>query len=240
VLRKQGGGGGVRVGTAGGYHVVANVSGTRSDSHVWVFSLNAGAYAAYYDGHAWHKESLPETPLAVAVDASNDIWALGAREMMHWTPSGWHTQPLPPFPPAAGFLPEGTIQYTQLTASSPRDAWLAEQVTASAGPASNVWFAQHIEGKSAGFVTAPGNFVGNVAPDGHGGLWAETVNANPGGFWLLDHYSGGQWTQAALPPGVWSQSPLTLTWIPGSRSLWATGQSISAHGSKALILKYGN
>ena len=87
---------------------------------------------------------------------------------------------------------------------------------------------------------APTNFAGSVAPDGHGGLWADSIDANPGGFWLLDHLSGGKWTQVSLPPGVWSQSPLTLTWIPGSRSLWATGQSIGAKGSKALILKYGN
>ena len=76
-----------------------------------MFSLNAGAYAAYYNGHAWHKETLPATPLAVDVDASNDIWALGARGIMHWTDSGWHTMPLPPLPPAGGILPEGTIQY---------------------------------------------------------------------------------------------------------------------------------
>ncbi len=232
-LRKQQGG--------AGYNVVANVWGTYSSSHVWVFSLNAGAYAAYYNGHAWHKESLPATPLAVDVDASNDIWALGSREIMHWNPfnGGWHTMPLPPLPPGGGILPEGSIQYTQLTAASPADVWLVGQVTATAGPAKNVWFTQHWNGKSWGFNVGPTNFAGSVAPDGHGGLWADSIDANPGGFWLLDHFSAGEWTQVSLPAGVWSQSPLTLTWIPGSRSLWATGQSIGTKGSKALILKYG-
>jgi hypothetical protein len=227
-LRKQSGG--------GGYDVVTKVWGTYSDSHVWVFSLNAGAFAAYYNGHAWHKERLPATPLAVDVDASNDAWALGAREIMHWTSSGWHMVPLPP----PGGLPAGTIQYTQLTAASPVDVWLIGQVTATAGPAKNTWFTQHWNGKSWGFNVAPTNFAGSVAPDGHGGLWADSIDANPGGFWLLDHLSGGHWTDVKLPPGVWSQSPLTLTWIAGSRSLWATAQSISAQGTRALILKYGN
>jgi hypothetical protein len=228
-LRKQSGG--------GGYNVVTKVSGTYGNSHVWVFSLNAGAYAAYYNGHAWHKETLPATPLAVDVDAANDIWALGAREIMHWTPSGWHTLPLPPLPP--GGLPVGTIQFTQLTAASPADVWVIGQVTATAGPVKDVWFTEHWNGKRWGFNTGPHNFAGSVAPDGHGGLWAESIDANPGGFWFLDHLSGGTWTNVKLPPGVWSQSPLTLTWIPGSRSLWATAQSISARGTKALILKYG-
>ena len=74
-VRKQSGG--------GGYDVGASVFGSYSVPNVWVFSLNAGAYAAYYNGYAWHKVSLPETPLAVDVDASNDAWALGARAIMH-------------------------------------------------------------------------------------------------------------------------------------------------------------
>lgn len=228
-LRKQSGG--------GGYDVVAKVFGTYADSHVWVFSLNAGAYAAYYNGRAWHKDSLPQTPLAVDVDASKDAWALGARAIMHWDGT-WHTMPLPLLPP--GGLPAGTIKYTQLTASSPADVWLIGQVTATAGTAKDTWFAEHWNGKSWGFNAAPTNFAGSVAPDGHGGLWADSIAANPGGFWLLGHLSGGHWTDVTLPAGVWPQSPLTLTWITGSRSLWATGQSIGAQGSKALILKYGN
>ena len=227
-LRKQSGG--------GGYDVVTKVFGTYSSSNVWVFSLNAGAYAAYYNGHAWHKERLAETPLAVDVDASNDAWVLGAREIMHFDGT-WHTLPLPPLPP--GPLPVGTIKFTQLTAAYPNDVWVIGQVTATAGAAKNAWFTEHWNGKSWGFNLAPTNFAGSVAPDGHGGLWADSIDANPGGFWLLDHLSGGHWTELRLPPGVWSQSPLTLTWIVDTRSLWATGQSIGTQGSKALILRYG-
>lgn len=222
----------------GGYDVVTKVFGSYADSRVWVFSLNAGAYAAYYNGHAWHKEALPSTPLAVDVDASNDAWALGARGIMHWTPGGWHTVPLPPLPPGGG-LPIGTIKYTQLTAATPADVWLVGQVTASAGPAKSAWFTEHWNGKSWGFNRAPHNFAGSVAPDGHGGLWADSIDASPGGFWFLGHLSGGHWTGVRLPAGVWSQSPLTLTWITGSRSLWATARSIGTRGTKALILKYG-
>ena len=46
-----------------------------------------------------------------------------------------------------------------------------------------------------------GNSVGSVAPDGHGGLWADTIDANPSGFWLLDHFSGGKWAQREPPVG---------------------------------------
>ena len=85
-----------------------------------------------------------------------------------------------------------------------------------------------------------GNSVGSVAPDGHGGLWADSIDANPSGFWLLNHLSGGKWTLLSLPSGVLPQSPLALTYITGSQSLWATAQSITPQGSKALILKYGS
>jgi hypothetical protein len=229
-LRKQSAG--------GGYNVAAKVSGSYAGSHAWVFSLNAGAYAAYYDGHAWRKETLPATPLAVDIDASNDIWALGTREIMHRTPGGWHTMPLPPLPPLP--FPAVTIKYTQLTAARPDDVWVTGQVTASAGPAKDAWFTQHWNGKSWGFNVAPHNIAGSVAPDGHGGLWADSIDANPGGFWFLDHLSGGHWTGVRLPAGVWPQSPLTLTWVTGSRSLWATAQGIGTRGTKALILKYGS
>jgi hypothetical protein len=225
--------------SGGGYDVVTNVWGTYPNSHLWVFSLNAGAYAAYYNGHAWHKETLPETPVSVSVDASNDIWALGTRNIMHWNPQngGWRTVQFPSFPP--GGLPIGTVGYPQLTAASPHDVWLIGQAIASAGPGEDAWFGDHGNGKGWGFFFGTNNSVGSVAPDGNGGLWADTINANPSGFWLLDHLSGSKWAQVSLPAGVLPQSPLTLTYITGSRSLWATAQSISPQGTKALILKYG-
>lgn len=231
-LRKQSGG--------GGYDVTAAAWGT---DDLWVFSLGAGAYAAHYNGHAWAKIKLPETPVAVAADATDDIWALGSNEIMHRTPySGvWHTVKFPAPPPVG--LPAGTLSYQDLTADLPSDVWLVGQVTAPAGATAgalkNTWFVQHWNGKSWGFYSGPTNFAGSVAPDGSGGLWADGINANPSGFWLLYHLSGGHWTSVSLPSGVMPQSPLTLTGIRGSKSLWATAQSISAQGSKALILKYG-
>jgi hypothetical protein len=227
-LRKQSGG--------GGYDVTAAVLGP---SDVWVFSLGAGAYAAHDNGHAWDKIKLPEAPVTVDADASNDIWALGANELMHWSASsdGWHAIKFPLLPP--GELPAGTVNYQDLSVYNPDDLWLVGQVTATAGPLSNTWFVQHWNGKSWEFYDGPTNFVGSVAPDGSGGLWADGINANPSGFWLLYHLSGGHWTNVSLPSGVWPQSPLTLTGIRGSKSVWATAQSISAQGGKALILKYG-
>jgi hypothetical protein len=227
VLRMQSGG--------GGYDVTASASG---QFDVWVFSLGAGAYAAHYNGHAWDKMKLPETPLVVDAVASNEIWALGANEIMDWNPEngGWHTMPFPLPPPGA--LPAGSLSYTDLTVSYPGGVWLVGTVTASE-VAKDAWFVQHWNGKTWGFYRGPTIEVGSVAPDGNGGLWIDGINVNPSGFWLIYHLSGGKWTSVPLPSGVVPQSPLALSWIRGTASLWATAQGFGAQGIKTLILKYG-
>jgi hypothetical protein len=224
----------------GAYNVTAAVFGR---TNVWVFSLGSassttGNYAARFNGHAWAKVKLPATPVAVAADAASDMWALGPASVMHWTPGhGWQTVKSPLLPPGA--LPTGTIAFTDVTATSATDVSLIGQVTASAGPDKDTWFVEHWNGKSWGFNEGTTNFVGSVAPDGHGGLWADGVNDNPGGFWTLYHLSSGKWTSSKLPSVVWTQSPLTLTQIPGTRSLWAADVELPGQtGGKGLILRY--
>jgi len=210
---------------------------------VWVFSLGSassakGSYAAHYNGKSWAKVKLPAPAVAVAADAANDIWALGPASIMHWTPGhGWQTVKFPAAP--TGVLPADGLTYTGITATSAKDVSLTAELTDSADAAKDTWFVQHWNGKSWGFVKGPGNFAGDVAPDGQGGLWAETAEDNPGGFWTLYHRSGGKWTSAKLPSGLWTQSPLTLTQVPGTRSLWATGVQLPTQtGGKGLILRY--
>jgi hypothetical protein len=49
----------------------------------------------------------------------------------------------------------------------------------------------------------------------------------------------GHWTTGYPPTGVDNHAPEILTWIPGTRSLWATGSAFSPKGYDGVILKYG-
>jgi hypothetical protein len=206
-----------------------------SPRNVWVFSLGAGAYAARYDGRTWTRVKLPEVPLDVSAVAPDDIWALGPSisSVMHWNGKKWATVGLPLLP-----LPKGaTVSYSNLTATGPKDAWLFRSISFPSGPIP-VTAVMHWNGTSWLTVAGPADIVGSMAPDGNGGLWADGIDINPGGFWLLYHLVGSHWTEYT-PPGVDTHSPTPLTQIPGTRSLWATGSAFTAKGYYGVLLKYG-
>jgi len=201
---------------------------------VWVFSLGTGGYAARYNGHAWAKVRLPAAPLGVSAVAPDDIWALSASisSVMHWNGKKWAAVGLPLLP-----LPSGAkVSYSSLTAAGPADAWLVRTISLpSRLPATTV---MHWNGRSWLTVGGPADIVGSMAPDGNGGLWADGIDINPGGFWFLYHLAGGHWKQYT-PPGVDTHSPTPLTRIPGTRSLWAAGSAFTSKGFYGVLLKDG-
>jgi hypothetical protein len=62
---------------------------------VWVFGLDAAAYAAHYDGRGWAKVRLPAAPDAVTAVSPDDIWAQHANEAWHWNGAQWTAGPIP-------------------------------------------------------------------------------------------------------------------------------------------------
>ncbi len=208
--------------------------------NVWVFSLGAGAYAAHYAYAAhhhvtWSKVKLPEVPVDVSAAGPGDMWALGPSigYVMHWDGKKWATVRLPVLP-----LPYGaSVSYSDMTAVGPDDAWLFRSISFAGSPIPETAM-MHWNGKAWLTVASPADIVGSLAPDGNGGLWADGIDINPGGFWYLYHLVRGRWTQFT-PPGVDINSPQTLTRIPGTRSEWATGWAFNANGEYGVILKYG-
>jgi hypothetical protein len=86
-----------------------------------------------------------------------------------------------------------------------------------------------------------------VAQDGHGGVWLSLADiSNPADMksYLL-HYLNGRWTRVPVPTtsGYEVVGPVTLSWIPGTRSLWGAAEEVNAKSPKSnpklLILKYG-
>jgi len=128
--------------------------------------------------------------------------------------------------------------YSELTAADARDAWVVVSIYSSSHALVST-ISVYWTGTAWQQLSSPADIIGSMAPDGSSGLWADGIDINPGGFWLLYHFTGGHWTSGQTPPGVDSHSPTPLTRIPGTGSLWATGTAFNAKGNYGVILKYG-
>ena len=204
-----------------------------SPDNVWVFSLDAGSYAAHYNGRGWAKVRLPAVPDEVSAVSPNDIWALHGNVAWYWNGRTWTSSTIPK---AAGNPPES---FDNLAVTGPGSVWVWRTVLAPGRPAEVDQL--HWNGSSwrqAG-TGSPADLIDSVAPDGSGGLWATGVDINPGGFHLFYHLVDGRWHEVNPPAGIWDQQPETLTWIPGTRSVWGTATGLTSKGSYGVIIKYG-
>jgi hypothetical protein len=247
-------GGKWRVQTIPKWAVHGNLSGESdvtpavfSLANVWVFSLgwdkptSPDHYAAHYNGKAWTKVELPAVPYSVSAVSPTDIWAYGPSPqnmstwvLMHWNGKTWATVPMPKVR-----VPKGdTAQFYNLLGAGPASAWFVANIeTASFTTVKTELL--HWTGRSWGNV-ALGYPTTNldIAPDGGGGLWAAAWGPGPAYTEHLDHLSGGHWSQYAIPDGVNIQPP-NLIWIPGTRSLWATGDLTDKNVVYGTTLKFG-
>jgi hypothetical protein len=196
------------------------------------------ALAAHYDNGAWHKVFLPAPPEEVSAVAPNDIWAMnrpakpqGGWVAMHWNGSAWRTLALPPIK-----IPAQGSGFYLMMASGPDSVWLAREIQGSNGKLSSALL--HWTGRwHVITVPFPTNGLGNMAPDGAGGLWvAATAGSYPKLVNYMFHYGPGGWTRQLVPARPGPNTPVGwVTWIPGTRSLWAT-VGTQQFGE---ILKYG-
>jgi hypothetical protein len=222
VLQRQSGGSGLSVSAA-----------VFSPRDVWVFDLGAGAYAAHYDGRGWTKVRLPSVPDEVSAVSADDIWALHGNVAWNWNGETWTASRIPR---AAGNPPES---FGHLSATGPGSAWVWRDVLVPGRPAEVDQL--HWNGTSWRRAGAgpPAGLNDSVVPDGSGGLWATGADVNPGGFHRFYHLAGGRWSAASPPAGIWDQQPESLTWIPGTHSVWGTATGLTSKGSHAEIIKYG-
>ena len=198
----------------------------------WVFSLGAGAYAAHYNGHAWAKVRLPAAPDDVSAVAANDIWALAGSTALHWNGRTWAAIEVP----VAGKKPAET--FSDLAATGPKSAWLLRTIGANR-PGTDAAVLHWNGTRWQRVAGTPADIVDSMVPDGSGGLWAAALDITPGGFNFLYHLTGGHWTEVNPPAGVWNQGSESLTWIPGTRSLWGTAAGLPNKGNDGVLTKYG-
>jgi hypothetical protein len=200
--------------------------------NVWVFGLDAGAYAGHYNGRTWAKVRLPAAPDEVSVVSPNDMWALHGNTAWYGNGNTWTATKIPR---AVGNPPES---FANLTVEGRDSAWVWRTILAS-GPQTEA-DVLHWNGTSWRSVAgAPADSIGSVASDGSGGLWATGVNLNPSGFNLFYHLTGGPWKEVNPPTGTLDQAPGNVTWIPRTHSLWGTATGLTHKGAYGELIKYG-
>lgn len=221
-----------------------------SASQVWAFGVPSTpahpGYFAHFDGKTWKTGGFPITGTAAAALSPSDVWAggqaaSGAIVVEHWNGHTWTATTLA----KAGAAPPGLAWITGIAAVSPRQVWASVSIISGQAPLS---YLEHWNGTSWTRVSLP--FGGHpvigtpVASDGLGGVWAG-ISIGTGSKltqWFA-HYADGKWTKTAmpgvsgsLPPPLDETSPGQLAWIPGTRSLWATGDRDVSDATS--VLKY--
>jgi hypothetical protein len=212
---------------------------------IWFF---VGDFAFHFVHHHWQLKRLPAALRSfgnVSFVSSTDIWALGRYSRrsavsgnryaaMHWNGRSWSVVSL-----GAIKLPSPTkYRLGPTIATGPRDLWVVGNLV-------HAPFLLHWAGSATGWSRVdlpPGsNTVYGMTQDGHGGLWLYVYREDQ--TWQFDHYSAGAWTQQPVPTAPGGTNFLySLSWIPGTHSVWAVGQALpSATATKyqAVILKYG-
>jgi len=230
----------------------------RWNGSVWVFSAGVDSmtkpdhFAAHYNGHVWVKVQLPGVISQVSALSPTDIWALGvttatalgsnpAYILMHWNGKTWATVRIPKVSP-----PAGAVEFpVDLAATGPADAWLQRDIEQGSAGARTLYLL-HWNGRSWTRVNLgfPTSFVDYMTQDGHGGVWMVANGPARAFRFLTYHLNAGHWTRYTAPVAT-GLSLLDLTgisWIPGTRSVWLTGNMTgppNGNGIFGAILKFG-
>jgi hypothetical protein len=231
---------------SGTFDVAPAVFGPKS---VWVFSMGVDAftnpdhYVARYNGHAWSKMQLPAVPNQVSILSKNDIWALGttvatkakpsATIMMHWNGKRWRTVAV-----RTAHVPKNaTENVLNPVALGPRDVWIQRDITRGTAGATTLYL-MHWNGRHWARVSIPAAVTGvdYMTQDGHGGLWLAVSGPKPDYPWYIYHLNR-KWTRYIIPKvsGTTVGDLISLSWIPGTRSVWATGNMFQPGATGGII-----
>jgi hypothetical protein len=221
-----------------------------SSTQLWAFGLPAvygpPGYFAHFNGKTWTHGPFPISGTAAAARSASDVWVAGNTAdglgIEHWNGHRWHATALPDLGLGSGSALQYFADILGLADIGSNDVWADIGVLNSTGTNPPGTILLHWNGKVWSRVKFPyvGNAITALAYDGHGGIWLATANGTVNNLTVwFDHYTGGHWTRAKVPSRDGEQPEIdNLSWIPGTRSLWATGSVDFANGGEA-ILKYG-
>ncbi len=208
---------------------------------MWVFGARnegvEGRGTWHYNGRRWTRiTSGHGRAVSVASAVSpTDLWAIGRSNatndsILHFVHGNWAL--------VTGPALKG-LQFGAIYAQSAASIW----VTARPGGGTTGSRLLHFDGHRWTSRLLPWklpvtslsfNALGAMSSDGHGGVWISARFAKSP-TWLVQ-FNAGRWSRVRIGASF----VLGLARIPGSRSLWATGESAQGHsGSDALIWVFG-
>ncbi|MCW2932698.1 MAG: hypothetical protein JWM19_3660 [Actinomycetia bacterium] len=222
----------------------------------WLFGDSAvggpdgSTYALHYTGSAWKPVTVPFVGQGASASSPANVWVSGysagddAAGVMAFDGTRWRTVPLPPLPSSLLYTGSGNI-----AAASRKSVWL--EIGRTSDGAHSTPYLLHWTGSQWTSIKIPYGLAdmggAPVAQDGHGGVWLSLADINDPAHakTFLLHYLNGTWTRIPVPAtkGYEVLGPVTLAWIPGTRSLWGAAVELNPKSprspGKALILKYG-
>lgn len=216
----------------------AAVAPSRTDA--WAFGAPASdpqaGYIAHFNGKSWRHASFGVQVDSASALSAGDIWVGGSASgtttasviIEHWNGKAWRKTSVP----SLG-IPPNDWTGVDVIAVTPRDVW------ADVGANGTSHYLLHWNGKrwARAAFSCGGSAILGLTPDGRRGVWLATATGFLGSEWFC-HDINGHWTKATVPRRAGQQPGIDeLAWIPGTRSLWATG-GFDADAGEA-ILKYG-
>jgi hypothetical protein len=207
-----------------------------SPTNVWVFGGTgywAGMGTWHLHGHTWSKVTgAGHSIFEASAESATSMWAIGGRDgdsLLRYGNGRW--QPVTS-PALTG------LRFDGIVARSATSVW----VTATRADNSSGARLLHLHGTRWSSYRIPWQVQlrvltsvtagGGLSQDGRGGFWFPT-QSNAGPFWML-HYRAGRWSRVKLTSQV-----LRVALIPGTRSLWASGEIRRTTNSTGTIWAYG-
>jgi hypothetical protein len=219
-----------------------------SRDDVWVFGQpGSGLGSWHYDGHAWSRVASGNGLNGGSGLSSSSVWAFGGTSVAHWNGHTWSRTSvkglLPPKRKPNGI---NNPAVTAIYAHSRDSVWAIGNGNAEddGGPLVVLHYNGHKWTRAALSIAYSGyGVLGQVAPDGSGGLWIP-MPGSEGGPSHLVHYSGGHLTSAALPVAASKVEIASVAHIAGTDQALAGGITHKAGhpGSDvvSVILRYGS
>jgi hypothetical protein len=153
--------------------------------------------------------------------------------MMHWNGKRWSTVTVP----TVHVPKNATEDVLNPVALGPADVWIQRDIERGLAGAATLYLL-HWNGRHWARVSTPKNVsaVDYMTQDGHGGMWLAVNGPEPKYTWYIEHLNR-KWTRFSIPAakGTTVGDLINLSWIPGTRSVWATGNMFQPGTNGGII-----
>ncbi len=232
-----------------------------SKNNAWAVGASTGSsnqsLIEHWNGSSWQTVSTPDSGLypvlhaVAAIPETNQVWAVGTQWTVangvqtlieRWNGSSWQ---IIPSPLIQGNTGDPTNILYSVVATSKDNAWATGVYNKNAShPQAEL--IEHWNGKQWSIVpgaTIPGANYGwlyGVTACSANNVWAVGQSIGTAGEnTLVEHWNGHVWQLSqAQNPGAIANNLYGVACIPGTKQLWATGNSLTAGSYQTLTERW--